>query len=157
MSDKIARIVVVCRGAIVDACVGRERYTLNELLEQFDAQVTEITQSEGPSKAKLLHHRMWATAQSIKECWVAIEQIRLEHGAKFPWDAPDKWWEGDGTNPPPPRDWAHAAARGIIADLSDRRGIKYEFKNVDIDEDIRAELVETMASIIRFAETQRQE
>jgi hypothetical protein len=37
----------------MDACVGRERYTVNELLERFDAQAAFITQSEGLSKTKL--------------------------------------------------------------------------------------------------------
>ncbi len=74
---------------------------------------------------------------------------RLEHGAEFPYDAPDKWWNGDGKNPPQAKDWAHAAARGVLADLSDRRGIKGELEM--IDEDVRAELVKSVAEIIRAA------
>jgi hypothetical protein len=47
------KIVRVCREAIMNACVGRERYTVNELLAAFDAQVELIIQREGPSKSKL--------------------------------------------------------------------------------------------------------
>lgn len=51
--DKIARLTRLCRESIMNACVGRERYTVNELLERFDVQAALITQSEGPSKTKL--------------------------------------------------------------------------------------------------------
>lgn len=73
----------------------------------------------------------------------------LKIGAEFPYDAPDAWWAGSGTNPPAPVDWAHAAARGILADLSDRRGIKWSLE--EIDEETRREIAETMAEIIRQA------
>ena len=76
---------------------------------------------------------------------------RLEHGAAFPYDAPDKWWAGDASNPPGAKDWAHTAARGVWADLNDRRTIKYSFEN--IDEDVRAEIVDTLAKIIKAAAT----
>lgn len=75
--------------------------------------------------------------------------IRLTHGAKFPFDAPDAWWDGDASNPPPPTDWAHAAARGVVADLQDRRAIKWGFG--DIDEEIRVEIISSLADIIRAA------
>lgn len=74
----------------------------------------------------------------------------LSRGNAFPYDAKDEWW---GTNPTPPTppvvDWAHSAARGVIADLTDRGGIKYAFN--DIDEDIRIEIVQSLAEIIRLA------
>ncbi len=81
----------------------------------------------------------------------SLASIALENGGEFPYDAPDSWWNDaeDGNDPPAPRDMAHAAARGIIADLKDRRGIKTEFNGVD--EDIRKEIVERMAEIIRQA------
>jgi hypothetical protein len=50
----------------------------------------------------------------------------------------------------PTRDWAHAAARGILADLCDRAGIKDEFAKIE-DNYQRAEIVEAIASIIRAA------
>lgn len=78
-----------------------------------------------------------------------IAKHTLERGAKYPYDAPDDWWEGDGSAPPPPTDWAHAAARGVLADLNDRGGIKHGFNN--IDEEIRAEIVTSLAAIIRLA------
>ena len=75
---------------------------------------------------------------------------RLQHGNKFPYDASDKWWyeEIEDPGPPPePKDWAHAAARGVVADLQDRRGIKDGFNRVD--EETRKNIVETIAAIIR--------
>lgn len=48
-----------------------------------------------------------------------------------------------------PKDWAHAAARGVVADLQGRRAIKWGFD--DIDEEIRAEIVASLAAIIRLA------
>lgn len=76
---------------------------------------------------------------------------RLERGATYPYDASDEWWNGGALNPPPATDWAHAAARGVLADLQDRRGVKNGF--VDIDEDVRAEMVRSLAEIIRTAKT----
>lgn len=73
----------------------------------------------------------------------------LRRGDRFPYDASDRWRNGDTENPPPPTDWAHRAARGVIADLTDRGGIKWGFE--DIDEDVRAEIVATLATIIRAA------
>lgn len=74
---------------------------------------------------------------------------RIDHGARFPYDAPDDYTGAPDDTPPPPTDWAHAAARGCIADLRDRRGIKWGFD--DIDEEIRSEIVSTLAAIIRYA------
>lgn len=76
-------------------------------------------------------------------------RTRLEQGARFPYDASDAWWHSGGGGPPAPTDWAHYAARGILADLTDRRGIKHGFD--DIDEDVRIEMVASLAEIIRSA------
>lgn len=75
----------------------------------------------------------------------------LKHGAEYPYDAPDSWWNQDGETrePPPPVDWAHRAARGILASMTDRCGIKHGFD--DIDEDVRAEIVQAVAEVIRAA------
>lgn len=75
----------------------------------------------------------------------------LKHGAEFPYDAGEDWWNADDPlpAPPPATDWAHAAARGILADLGDRRGVKQELEQVD--HDVRADLVQTVAAIIRAA------
>lgn len=75
---------------------------------------------------------------------------RLEQGARYPYDATDNWWKDAGVAAPPAADWAHHAARGIMADLTDRRGIKYSFDN--IDEDVRIEIVTSLAEIIRIAQ-----
>lgn len=84
-----------------------------------------------------------------------IAQHTLDRGAKYPYDAPDSWWEGDGDErvAPPAVDWAHAAARGVLADLNDRKGIKQGF--YEIDEKIRVEIVSSLAEIIRRAAEDR--
>lgn len=46
-------------------------------------------------------------------------------------------------------DWAHAAALGVIADLSDRHTIKRGFEGLDAE--VRAEIVGSLATIIRDA------
>lgn len=76
-------------------------------------------------------------------------KIYLEHGSRFPYDAGKEFWEGSDSNPPNANDWAHAAARGVLADLLDRRGIKHGFN--DVDHDVRAELVQSLSEIIRLA------
>ena len=48
-----------------------------------------------------------------------------------------------------PKDWAVVAARGVLSDLCDRRGIKHGFN--DIDHGIRKEIVDDLAAIIRLA------
>lgn len=75
----------------------------------------------------------------------------LESGASFPFDASDEWMEREDRElpPPPPVDWAHAAARGIISNLRDRRGIKQELQIYNIDEDVRVEIITAIAAIIR--------
>lgn len=76
---------------------------------------------------------------------------KLRHGNRFPYDATDEWWESD-SEPPPVDDWAHAAARGVLADLTDRRGVKNGFSR--IDEEIRKQIVLDIAGIIRQARFQ---
>lgn len=67
----------------------------------------------------------------------------LKHGQEYPYDC-DDYGKAD-----PAKDWAHSAARGILADLNDRGGIKHSF--VDIDAEVRADIVESLAEIIRKA------
>jgi len=67
----------------------------------------------------------------------------LQRGAEYPYDAKD---EGAALSA---ADWAHAAARGILYDLTDRRGIKHGFRGVD--QEVRAEIVGSLAEIIRRA------
>lgn len=74
----------------------------------------------------------------------------LKMGDKYPYDATDEWWNsGEESDTPPAKDWAHRAARGVIANLKDRHTIKRGFEG--IDEDIRKEIVESLADIIRMA------
>ncbi|KGC15247.1 hypothetical protein DM48_350 [Burkholderia gladioli] len=73
-----------------------------------------------------------------------------EMSAKWPFDASDAWWNDDSRYVALPAvDSAHAAARAIIRDLSDRGGIKRGFEN--IDEETRGEIVAKLAAIIRAA------
>ena len=76
----------------------------------------------------------------------------IVHGAEFPYDAGADFWEDRNPLPPPAADWAHAAARGVLADLLDRRGIKWALNDEQIDHETRAELTQTMAAIIRAAQ-----
>lgn len=74
-----------------------------------------------------------------------IERHRLEMADKFPYDG-----GGIGGR----NDWAYRAARGVLADLGDRRGIKWALQDVEGADDngeIRREMVDTLASIIRQA------
>ncbi len=75
-------------------------------------------------------------------------KFALKHGNEYPFDAPDAWWKNTQPhlNPPPPTDWAHTAARAIVGDLLDRRGLRQSLQ--DIDEEVRKELVESMRLII---------
>jgi hypothetical protein len=79
---------------------------------------------------------------------------RLHAGNEYPYDASDEWRElySSSRQAPPPFDWAHAAARGIVADLQDRRAIKDGFNRVD--EEVRTKIVKAIAEIIRQAEIQ---
>jgi hypothetical protein len=77
----------------------------------------------------------------------------LDHGNRFPFDAPDAWWQGHTKEFPPAKDWSHAAARGVLADLKDRRGMIWGLSN--IDEEVREEIVDSLAEIIREASAAR--
>lgn len=46
-------------------------------------------------------------------------------------------------------DWSYRAARGVLSDLLDRKGIKWELQKVDIP--TRVEIVQSMAAIIKLA------
>ena len=66
-----------------------------------------------------------------------LAELHYKRGNEDPYD------KGDA------EDWTHKAARGICHDLLDRRGIKWEFEKVD--DDVRVEIVEALAEIIRAA------
>lgn len=73
---------------------------------------------------------------------MSYAKIYYDSGQKYPYDRDD-----DGAAPE--GDWAVKAARGVINDLSDRRDIKRGFEQVD--EEVRREIVASMAEIIRLA------
>jgi hypothetical protein len=83
-----------------------------------------------------------------------IAQLRIEFGAHFPYDGGADFWEDRNPVPPPAVDWAHSAARGVLADLLDRRGIKWAIDDEAIDHETRAEIVQSLAAIIRAAQEQ---
>lgn len=79
----------------------------------------------------------------------------IKHANKYPFDATDSWWnDTDLTNPPPPKDAYHSAARAVVCDLQDRRDIKHLLRVDRMDEEVRQELVATLASIIKTAVSQ---
>lgn len=73
----------------------------------------------------------------------------LTFGDLFPYDGADNCIK------PLNVDWSHQAARGVLADLQDRDGIKHGFHDVDVD--IRIEIVDTLAAIIELAHKTRNE
>jgi len=77
-----------------------------------------------------------------------VAERTLATSARYPYDAGDAWWHRAG-DPAPAEDWAHAAARGVLGDLTDRGGIKHGFNG--IDQDVRVEIVQSLADIIRTA------
>jgi hypothetical protein len=64
----------------------------------------------------------------------------------FPYDSPHNT---DSSS----KDWTYVAARGVLADLCDRKGIKDPFQLVD--EYVRKDIVDTLACIIRIAENEK--
>lgn len=83
-----------------------------------------------------------------------MHKHRLQHGAQFPYDGGADFWEDRTPIPPPATDWAHAAARGVLADLLDRRSIKQALDDERIDHETRAEIVQSVAAIIRLAHSE---
>lgn len=67
---------------------------------------------------------------------------KLEMGEQCP-------YEDSGDTPSPATDWAHAAARGVLADLEDRKGVGNELEQIDYE--VRNEIVQELAEIIRLA------
>jgi len=62
----------------------------------------------------------------------------VEYGTEYPYDGKHD------------ADWTHRAARGVLYDLCDRRGIKHAFS--DVDADVREEMVASLALIIAAAQ-----
>ena len=76
-------------------------------------------------------------------------EFDVTQGAEFPYDATDTWNRVyPNALPLPAVDWAHRAARGILHDLKDRKGVGNELEGVD--EETRSEIVASIAAIIRF-------
>jgi hypothetical protein len=65
------------------------------------------------------------------------EQFWIERARKSPY------------NSRPPCDSAELAAQAVLAGLCDRRGVKQEL--IDLDGDVKEEIVTTLAAIIRAA------
>lgn len=87
--------------------------------------------------------------ENMKTKEEAEQELRL--GEKFPYDGGADFWEECNVAPPPAVDKAHAAARGVLADLLDRRAIKHALE--EVDHEVRKEITESLANIIRVATT----
>lgn len=70
------------------------------------------------------------------------ERLYFDGGQKFPYDRAPNGSARQG-------DWAVKAARGVLNNLCDRRDIKRGFEGVD--HDVRKEIVDTLAEIVRIA------
>jgi hypothetical protein len=68
---------------------------------------------------------------------VDVAKVTLKHA---------KQWPYNGRQPVDTAEWA---ALGVLHDLCDRRGIKHELH--DTDDDIKEEIVTSLAAIIRSA------
>lgn len=81
----------------------------------------------------------------------------LSHGNRYPYDANDHWWKVEKQVGAPQTmttdDWAFRAARGIMGNFMDRNVIGEATRN-NVDEDVRTEVIETMAGIIRAAKSE---
>lgn len=82
----------------------------------------------------------------------------LDCGDRYPYDAGKAWHrqsrEDDNLAAPPATDWAHRAARGVIAEMMDRKGI---FECLEaVPHTVRAEMVRSIAAVIRAADRDRQ-
>lgn len=78
-------------------------------------------------------------------------RISLDDGAEYPYDGGADFWDNRHTAPPPATDWAHAAARGVLADLQSRGGIGAALDDPQIDHQLRAQITQALADIIRLA------
>jgi hypothetical protein len=74
----------------------------------------------------------------------------LARGAALPFDGSASFWT-QGKLPRPAEDWAHAAARGVIADLSSRAGLHRALTSAEISLDDRVDIIRSLANIIRLA------
>ena len=70
---------------------------------------------------------------------VDVSAVTLKHAKQWPYNGRQ------------PKDQYELAALGVLADLCDRRGIKNELH--DTDDDIKEEIVTSLAAIIQSAVT----
>lgn len=79
-------------------------------------------------------------------------QDKLRSGQRCPFDAPDPEADSEDIVLPEPGDWAVRASRGIIADFDDRGAEMNEaFHPERVAEEVRIEIVDVMAAIMREA------
>ena len=75
----------------------------------------------------------------------SIEDIRIDQGTEFPYSY-------RGRRRKPITDPAELAAVGVLADLGDRRGIKWELEGIEHDSpDVAREILIRLTRIIRRA------
>ena len=68
---------------------------------------------------------------------MSIESIRIGHARKYPYNGRQAF------------DKYELAAQAVLADMCDRRGVKHELQ--DKDDDVKEEIVTSLAAIIRAA------
>jgi hypothetical protein len=78
----------------------------------------------------------------------------IEQANKYPFDAPDKWWQAgvNDPNPPPPaQHWSVSAARAIVKSLQEQKGIAQELAIDKIDEKTREAIILSISEVVKFA------
>lgn len=76
----------------------------------------------------------------------------IKHGNKFAYDRMDN---DDDHSTRSGTHWSIIAARAVLSDLGDRRGVGHELDAVD--EDIREEMVVALAEVIALTEANREQ
>jgi hypothetical protein len=105
----------------------------------------------------MTEERTYIDAPNPPTIHVAMSSIDI--GNRYPFDATNEWWnsEDEEKDSLPVYEgvpsWTVTAARGIIGNLTDRRGIKQELSIHNIDEDVRQEIIHTIAKIIAVTHT----
>ena len=81
------------------------------------------------------------TETAIDAVAYEVATLSLDAGALFPYDS--------ASGITPAKDWAHAAVRGILSELSDRRGIQHYLEDIAVED--RGEIVRGLADVVRAA------
>ncbi len=79
----------------------------------------------------------------------------IKHSNKYAYDrVGDEAREEEGYSTPKGTDWSIIAARAVLGDMSDRGGVRHELDSIDYE--VRDEMVETLANIIKKVSDNRE-